>query len=230
MSTPLALSFSRVSDFQQCPHKFEAKYILKDYPDDSDNPAFAKGQEVHKQLENYVLHKRGDIETAPTMGNIAKTILPMLDSLWKLCNGHVFPEKQIAVNHDWEPCSWFDKPHVVKFRVIIDLLAFTSPVKLLAGDYKTGKVRDYEDGELTQLRLTAVTLFQLYPKIEEITCVYWYVEHKKSVPVTFKRDDLEGMIGPWEDIYDHINSVTEFEPKKNKYCNWCLLDRCPIKG
>lgn len=223
----IALSYSRLSDFETCPLKFKAKYITKDYPDDSNNPAFVKGAQIHKQLEDFVNGLHNNAST--TVGTIANSIVPMLVKLFEATGGQLFPEKQLAVNHDWQACDWFDKPSIVKYRAIIDALAFLDHRSLLVIDYKTGKVRPYEDSETSQLRLTAVMLFNLYPKIEVITCSYMFLEHKKTIKAEFHRKDLEAMQKPFDEAHAKVNAEKEFPFKKNKYCNWCEYKECPVK-
>jgi CRISPR/Cas system-associated exonuclease Cas4 (RecB family) len=228
----IALSFSRLSDYEQCPLKFKQKYIDKSYPDDSNNPAFAKGNALHKQMEDYVNWLRStdrNPEDKPIMTTVTQAAVPMVESLYDHCNGNLFPEKQLAVDQDWFPCDWYDKPHKVKYRAIIDCMAFVNSEELLVIDWKSGKVRPYEDGPTTQLKLTAVILFNLYPKIQRITSSYMFLEHKKTVKKTFHREDLEAMQTPFDEAHLIINTVEEFPHKKNQYCNWCLSTDCPIK-
>lgn len=225
----IALSFSRLSDFETCPLKFKAKYITKDYPDESNNPAFEKGNAIHKQLEDYINYKKSTEAARPAMGSVAQNLVPMIDNLHKVCNGNIFGEKQIAVNQNWEKCDWFAPPSVVKYRAIIDMLAFVNDRTLLVNDFKSGKVRPYEEGETTQLKLTAAIMFSLYPKIEEIITSYLFVEHKSTVKVTFKREQLEVLKAPFDRAYAAVQVEKEFAFKKNRYCNWCLYQDCPIK-
>lgn len=229
MSDPIALSFSRLSDYDQCPLKFKLKYITKDYPDDSDNPAFVKGNEIHKQLENYINYLKGGEK--PSLNSHTKNVVPMLEKLYMASKGAMYPEKQIAVNHKYEKCDWFDKPEIVKWRLVIDCLVFLDDKTLFIGDFKSGKVREYEDGPTTQLKLTAVVLFNLYPNIENIISSYLFVEHKKTVKVSFTRDQLESMQEKFDEAYDRVNQDGDFLHKKNQYCNWCLAtnEQCPIK-
>lgn len=226
----IALSFSRLSDYEACPLKFKQKYIDKSYPDDSGNPAFAKGNALHKQMEDYTVWLTSDrSEPAPKMTTTTQAAVPMLEGLYKASNGNIFPEKQLAVDQEWIACTWFDKPDVVKYRAIIDCLVFLSETELLLIDWKSGKVRPYEDGPTSQLKLTAVVLFSLYPKIEKITSSYMFLEHKKTVKVDFYREELEEMRDNFDKAHEEVNLATDFPFKKNRYCNWCLSTDCPVK-
>lgn len=227
----IALSFSRLSDYEDCPLKFESKYILKDYPDDSDNPAFVKGNAIHKQVEDYINWMNSRDGEAPTMGVHTKDVVPMLENIYESSKGQMHAEKQIAVDQDWNKCDWFAKPNEVKYRAVIDFMAFISSDTLLLGDIKSGKMREYEDGPTTQLRLTAAMCFSLFPNIKNITTAYFFVEHKKTVQVSFTRDQLEELKAPFDSQHEAVNVAKEFPFKKNKYCNWCDIPpgRCPVK-
>lgn len=225
---PIALSYSRLSDFTTCPYKFKSKYLDKTYPDESGNVAFEKGKIVHKQLEQYVLHKKNPKGEPPVLGIIAKNAKSMLDSL---CSDPttVFPELQIAVDMNWEECTWFAPAHVVKYRAIVDLLRFNGDTLYII-DYKTGKFADYSDSPTSQLRLTATIFFSLYPGINKIVSAYLYVEHKQTVQVVFLRDELEKMKSDFDAAYQMVQDEEDFAPTKHQYCMWCLVNDCPIKG
>lgn len=228
----IALSYSRMSDYLQCPLKFKSKYIDKDYPDDSDNPAFVKGNAIHKQVENYIIWL-GSTEkgSPPEMGQYTKDFTSLLHTLHSQSGGKLYPEKQLATNQSWEHTTWFAKPDVVKWRAIIDFMAFMSPNHLLLGDVKSGKVQPYQDGPLTQLRLSASMCFSLYPKIETITSAYFFVEHKVTDKAVFHRESLPEMVRDFDAIHEKINTDKEFAYQKNQYCKWCLVPagKCPIR-
>jgi hypothetical protein len=65
--------------FRECPYKFKEQFITKTYPDESNNPAFAKGKEVHSQLENYVKAKKKGVNKST--GLIASNGLPIVDAI-----------------------------------------------------------------------------------------------------------------------------------------------------
>jgi len=225
----IALSYSRLSDYRQCPLKFKSKYIDKDYPDESDNPSFVKGTAINKQLENYVKWLTGLIQDKPSLGVHANNMVGLIDKLHASCNGNIHSERQFALDHDWNPCDWFGPPKVVKYRLVVDFLGFESSKKLIVGDFKSGKVRPYEDYPESQLRLTACACFHLFPQVESISTVYWFVEHKKSIVVEFDRSNLEEMKDVFNKAYNDVQMEKEFNHKKNQYCNWCKHVSCPVK-
>jgi len=225
---PIALSYSRLSDYEQCPRKFKSKYIDKTYPDESDNPAFAKGTLIHKQLENYILAKKANT-ALPSTGVHAGNALKMIDRLFDQCI-LITAEKQLAVDLKWNQCDWFAKPDMVKYRAIIDMIAFYDTNTVLIADFKSGKFRDYSETDTSQLNLTAAMIFSLYPEVTKISSVYLYVEHKQTVRVDFTRDMLDKLKAPFDKMYLVVQNDEDFKHTKNKYCNWCSEMTCPIKG
>jgi CRISPR/Cas system-associated exonuclease Cas4 (RecB family) len=218
----IALSWSRVNDFRTCPFKFKEKYITKSYPDESNNPAFAKGTEVHKQLEEYVKAKKKGIDK-PT-GFIAKAGLPIVDRIMSM-PGEAFPELQLAITPDWSKVAWFSKD--IKYRAIIDLLHVHGDQALIV-DYKTGKASPYTEAR-GQLHLSTAIVFELYPEVNTITSALLFLEHKQTNKYLFVREMHAANKAAWDLEHAAINEEVEFAPKKNKYCYFCLSTTCPLK-
>lgn len=218
----LPLSWSRISDFRQCPFKFHEKYIAKTYPDESNNPAFAKGNEVHKQLETYI--KQGTKRSEEKLGVIAKAGKPLADALF-MDGGEVHAEMQLAVKEDWSPIDWFAKD--IMFRAIIDVLHIKDGVATII-DWKTGKEAKYTDNR-GQLHLSAAFVFELFPDVQTITSALAFLEHKKSHKYSFARETHAKNRVAWMIEYELINAEDEYAPKKNQYCHWCLSKTCPLK-
>jgi len=225
MAIPIPLSWSRINVFRNCPKQFEAKYISKDYPDESDNPNFARGNKIHKQLEEYVLFKKGKLNSAPLLSAEGRNGSKIIESILTVVTpDKIEPERQIALDHDWEPVSWFSKPNDVRFRGIIDLLVFESPTSITIIDWKTGKVRDYDE-DYGQLHLTASFLFELYPDVLTIDSKYCFVDHKQTVSKRFVREDHKSVKAKFDIEYIEVNEVEDFSPKKNSYCFFCMIKK-----
>jgi len=229
MKIPIALSWSRLSSYLECPMKFKAQYIDKSYPDDSDNPHFARGSRIHKQLEHYINYlntKSGQIQNPPAMSAESQNVVPIIDKIHNQCDT-MTPERQIATNMSWDKCDWFDKPDVVKYRCIVDSLA-VYPDFVTSLDFKTGKVRPY-DSDHGQLHLSAAMILNVMPNMEKIINSYLFVDHKQSITITLHRKDLQKEMDYFDEQYEKVNSDEEFKPTKHKYCGFCLIkDKCPL--
>lgn len=222
----IALSYSRLSTYEQCPLKFFRQYIEKSYPDEGENFHFIKGKKKHTQLENYIKCKND-----PTMINMMYDgdVLNNISKVDDLLNNgfNVTAEHQLAVDIDFKPTSWFD--HTVVYRAICDMIA-TRDADGVVGDWKTGKFRDYDGSKTGQLHLSSAVVFAHYPQIEKITTAYIYIEHDQSVVRRFTRDMYNsGLIDPFMKAFETVNNDKEWLPTRNQYCNWCLVkEDCPI--
>ena len=226
MSDAIALSWSRLSTYRQCPKQFEAKYISKSYPDESSNPAFTKGNKIHSQVEEYINAKKQDAEL-PTLGKIASNAIPIVNRMFDSNPAEsISAELQVAVDHDWNQVGWFDSADVIKYRSIMDMLVIGNE-KATILDWKTGKHRPYAD-EIGQLHLSSSIIFEMYPSIQEITNAYLFLEHKKTDKHVFTREDHPKTRAKFDVEYIEINEDEEFAPKKNSYCHFCLIkSECP---
>lgn len=211
----IALSWSRIAVFRECPYKFKEQFITKTYPDDSNNPAFVKGKEVHDQVDKYIKHK-----DASKLGVIAKNAKDMVDGLPGLKG-----ELQAAVSDNWSKVDWFSKN--IMFRAIYDAV-YIDGSKAIILDWKTGKVQPY-DQTRGQLHLSAAILFELNPQVDQIKSCYAFLEHEKVTANIFNRADHAANKAAWQLEAIAINEETEFAPKKNKYCYFCLSTTCPLK-
>ena len=118
-------SFSRLTDFETCPYRFQLKYIEK-LPE-APNPAAERGTEIHKQYENFALNK------GPCPSEFFK---PRLEHFLKY-NPKWSIETEWAFDKEWKPCSWFDNATWVRIKP--DLHIQHSIAGCTVVDYKTGK-------------------------------------------------------------------------------------------
>ncbi len=137
----IALSHSRLSVYQNCPRKFKLQYLDKAFPDDSNNPNFVRGNRVHGQLENYVMWLNADQSfEKPAMCTEAQNVIALINNVYESYTS-VLPEQQLCLDKNWDKTGWFAKNAYL--RAILDVIAF-KPGKGLILDYKTGRVRDYD--------------------------------------------------------------------------------------
>lgn len=221
----IALSWSRVSDWKQCPRKFYLKYVAKQFPqeDASKSVHLVKGAEMHKQLENYVYDKlNAKSQEGRFYSPSVRETLPMVDRM--MANfGQVWPERQVAVTYDFKPAEWFGKD--VAWRAIWDFSGINQKARhALIVDWKTGKVTDYDKGEPGQLHLSAALAIPLYD-VDKVDVFYAFIEHKvkkPDTPLTVTRDDDYPHIrGFFNAIYDKVNVEKDWAPTANQYCNYC---------
>ena len=220
----IALSYSRLSMFKQCRRQFLLKHIEKSLPDDSDNPAFVKGREIHKQLQQYMEWLQGEGDE-PYMGEFASNGKPILNKIF-----HNYPtihvEQQYAIDLSHKAITWYSRQ--AYYRCIIDLIAMNETQALLC-DHKSGKVYGLDEDPANQLRLNAWMVFHLYPSITEITSSYLYVEHKVSQKQQHSRDELPEMDRVFREEFDEVNQEKDWEPTENFKCRWCTATKAQCK-
>ena len=220
----IALSWSRISDFRQCPAKFKFKYIDKatnfQLKDEQKSPALVRGGNIHAQLDNYVKAKKKNEIVTITLPEVLATT-KLVDQI--MDQYQVEPEHQIAIDENFKVVSWYDKQ--AYFRVIYDLIGFGTD--LFLGDFKTGKFADYNGSIkcMGQLHLSALVGLSLWTDYELCTTAYIFVDHKRCIPWKHKRSDLPEMKDRLIAEHQLINAEEEFAPKQNQYCKWCQATR-----
>jgi len=227
MAKPIALSYSRLSTYEQCPLKFKSQYISKDYPDEGDNYFFKKGKRKHDQLDNYTKAQVNATINTIQYDEDVETCLPMIDTIISSYD-IVASELQLAVDGSFSPCAWFGKK--VMYRAIVDLEASNDDEALVI-DWKTGKFREYDESPTGQLHLTAAVEFARKEKVEKVTTAYVFIEHKQTIRRVFHREDYNSLVEPFLESWKQVNAEKDWKPKQNKYCNYCLLGpkECPFK-
>lgn len=223
----IALSHSRLSDYSQCPLKFRLKYLDKAFPqeDETKSPHLVRGKNIHKALENYIVKKRcGQTDIPKTTLPEVESTKPMIDRFFQIFDD-VMPEMQLAVDKNWEKVEWFSSD--AYYRCIIDAMGISASA-LLAIDWKTGKLSDYS-GWGGQLHLTGAMLMSAMPTYDEVTSAYLYVDHKKTVPVKFHRNEHKALVEHFDKQSVKVNSDTAWAPTPNEFCGWCPATKAQCK-
>ncbi len=234
METPkIALSHSRLSDFNACPLKFKLKYIDKapnfQMKQEDKSVHLVRGDNVHKALEAYLVKRKSGMnpDSITTSLDEVRQTIPLLEKYIKMFGiDNVHPEAQISINTDWNKVEWFDKASY--YRAIFDLICLSENLTIIA-DYKTGKFKDYApDNGMGQLELSAAIALSLWP-VEEVQTIYLYVDHKKSIPKTYKIHDKTRLVDHFTAEHAKVNSEKNFDPCSNKYCGYCEATKAQCK-
>ena len=230
----MALSHSRLSDFNQCPRKFKLKYIDKAknmlIDDANKSVHLVRGQNVHKALENYVIKRKegypANLEYSKNLPEVNAAV-PLIEKyIANFGIDNVHPERQICVDSSWNSDQWFSKQ--AYYRAIFDLISISSSAVVIS-DYKTGKFTDYTpDSGYGQLELSAAIALSIWD-VEAVNTEYLYVDHKKSVVKTYSQKDKIQLVEHFDSELIKVNEEQNFDPKKNQFCKWCdaTKDQCP---
>ncbi len=232
----MAISWSRWSDFAQCPRKFYLKYVEKDkgFQEDPQNksPHLVRGENLHKQLERYVLWKHdmatnvlvdGNPPAQPAMSPETASLMTAIDRLMATSTA-VLPETQLAIDRNWKQVEWFSKSAAI--RAILDLIALR-PDHAIVWDYKSGKYKPYAD-ECGQLHLSAAMIIAL-KGIDYVDVSYLFLDEKRPEGVRVTQEDSVKIIKIFNERYEQVNAEVTWSPKRNEYCGYCAATKaqCP---
>ena len=193
----IALSYSRLSTFEQCQAKFDYLYVSKTVKDKG-NEVSAYGSRVHEVLE---LYGRGELDLA-TLGLEGKQTLQKWGGIVEMLNkkrGVKYYEYQMAIDKRRAPTGWYDND--VYFRSIADVLVVDGDTAYCL-DYKTGKVKDNP----TQLQLFAAMVFAHFPKVIKVKTSFIWLKFNKVDNTVYKRDHLESL---WNGLQPRLDMVKE---------------------
>lgn len=212
----IALSWSRLSTYQQCPLKFHLSYITKSFPQEEKSIHLIKGEQLHKQLEDYILAKNGSAPMPLGFSPEVKNSLPYVDKLFSMYDT-IHPEAQVACDINWKPTEWFGKD--VAWRAIWDASCLRQDTVFLP-DWKSGKV--YPLGNTYgQLHLSSTIALERWSNVPEVNCAYVYIEHQKITPVKVTRQDLPAVRAYFEKEFEKVQMEKAWDPTPNDNCKWC---------
>lgn len=212
MSKLIAWSWSRLSDFKQCPHMFKGKHITKEMKVDFTSPHLQAGREAHKVMEDAVAK--------------GKKLPPMYEYLQPLINAlrkqQAIAEKQFTFDSRGKNTSWFSKAAYV--RCALDVICSDKdPYREIIIDWKTGKVRR---DSAEQLRFYAGVKMHEDSLLEGVTVAYVWLDHPSEPPMiaTYDRSQFQEI---WDSFHEQgeaiqrANQSGNWPKRKNHFCHWC---------
>lgn len=240
----IALSWSRLSTYMQCPRKFKLSYIDKVFKEDEKSIHLIKGEQLHKQMEEYVEAISGRGTMPLGFSPEVKGALPYVDRI-KDTYASLHAEAQIAADIKWQPTEWFGRD--TAWRAIWDCTALR-PDTCLILDWKSGKVYPYDqrnaDGSFKfgQLHLSALMGLHRWPALGMIDTAYVYLEHKVIQRIRVSREpgqvDAKGEAVPhmaetqlyFDQQFERVQMEKAWAPQANENCKWCPATKaqCPM--
>lgn len=225
-------SFSKFECFKRCPMDFKAKYIDKIPQIKSE--ACARGISIHEAIaskksntpQTRYARKFTKKISRKEYKNIARPDELALD----VCEAHVAITRNKAGKIFVVP---FLSPSAY-FRGILDLLvvyynnataAMLEPTRATIIDWKTGKSKGNRKQLLAYVYLASKLLYLDPSKIEAQFC---YVDKEKmSKKYVFTLKECQNFETSMIADMEMINTCTDWNPRKNHFCNWCSMkDTC----
>lgn len=206
-------SFSSLSAFETCPRRFYLTRISKQVAEPQ-TEATLWGNQVHKALELAVAGQKG-------LDAKYSAYQPIVDRL-RATEGVKYTEQKVGLTENLKPTSFFAKD--VWYRGVLDVTVVRDKTAVVL-DYKTGKVKS--DGD--QLRLFAATAFAQYPHVETVRTGYLWLQHDKTTPKTFRREEAPVI---WQEFVSRVNRMEDAQerdrwlPNPSGLCaKWCPVGK-----
>lgn len=202
-------SYSKYNTYKQCPRKIKYRYIDK-LPDPA-GPAAERGTYIHKLAEDYVN------KVIPRMPEELKKFDKQLRYLRRI---KATTEQEWAFDKDWKQVAWGAEDMWCRGK--IDVMYKTKEGVLIVIDYKTGKVRpEHSD----QLSFYALLAFLVFPEVEEVATMLWYLDHGTETNKVYRRNLVPGLKDYWEHNTLPMLTDTEFPTNPSYLCNYCAYSR-----
>lgn len=214
-------SFSRYSDYKQCPAK--AKYKHLDKLAEPPNDAMRRGSDIHKLAEQYI---KGLIPKLPKELHLFKSTFEVLKKRFKKRTLLTVVEDSWAFTKDWIQTKWDDWANCW-LRIKLDLAYEIVDGVMIITDWKTGKFRpDQNEAYLEQLQLYVIPAFLLYPHLKEVRPQLVYLDTgdifpPDDDPLVYTPEDVPKLQAVWAKRTKAMLNDTKFAPRPNDKCRWC---------
>lgn len=201
-------SYSRYSTYTGCPRKAYFSYVLKIKTPEV--PAMARGTEIHEQAEDFMC---GTHQNLPESLHMYREEFETLrENFTNIAWG---TEIEWAFNKKWGSTGWFDED--CWLRIKVDLAYKDDDENLTVVDYKTGKVRDnYQE----QLSLYALGAF-LSSDVRRVKTQLWFLDHGHTTTVFYNREDVGVLKKNWNNRVARMMKDKYFLPTPGYMCRFC---------
>lgn len=211
-----AWSYSRWADYQTCPKFFFFKHVEK--VPTPENPAMARGNDLHKNLENHVKMPKVFKITRQLAGSMGT---PMIKELKSLIACGAEAERQIALTKGWTPTGWFEPD--CWLRAKLDLSArHTASLRTI--DYKSGQMNHAKHRDQLELFALVAVMAEPNADYESSTGEAWYIDHGIMGPpvvVVNKDRAIPKLRKAWEGRVAPMFADRAFKETPGSQCNWC---------
>jgi putative RecB family exonuclease len=246
-------SHSRLASFEDCPRKFEYRYVLR-LPAESESIEGFVGRRVHEVLERlYDFAGRGQV---PSLERVLRRYHALWEEQWDPGRVRVVRDDASVDDYraDGERCLAnyyrrhypFDRDETLgleervafsldaggSYRIqgFVDRLVRARDGALEIHDYKTGRRvprQQHLDGD-RQLALYEIGVRERWGDEQPVRLVWHFLMSGQTRTSTRTPDQLEAVRRETIELIDRIREERRFEPRPGPLCRWCeYRDRCP---
>lgn len=246
-------SHSRLSSFEDCPKKYEFRYVRKIKRDTESIEGFV-GKRVHEVLERlYKAVGRGQV---PTLPKVLLRYNALFDENFDADRVKVVrketPIDEYRGNGERGLTNYYHKHYPfdadetlgVEERITFDLdgtgryriLGFVDRISrardgaIEVHDYKTGRwVPKQEKLDVDrQLAFYQIAVHERFGIDAEVRLVWHYVTRNQTRTSTRTPEQLDTLRKDTVGLIERIGETTAFEPRTSNLCDWCEYnDICP---
>lgn len=216
-------SFSRYSDYKQCPLKAKLKHLDKIEEPPSD--AMQRGADIGRMAELFI---KGTLKKLPVELKKFKAKFEELRKMYARDPRSMTVEDTWAFTGTWGPSRWDDWANCV-VRVKVDAGYPTGKKTMTVIDWKTGKFRaEQKEDYLEQLELYALAALLRNQALEEVRTFLCYLDAGVTHPEpgsdderVYTRADLPELKRTWDRRTRSMLLDRSFVPRPNDRCVWC---------
>lgn len=215
-------SFSRYSDYKQCPLKAKLKHL--DKIQEPPNQAMARGGQIHELAEHYI---KGILKRLPAELKLFEADFKLMRKQYQKAISGMVVEDTWAFTKTWDETQWNDWVGCW-VRIKLDCAIHHDETALIVRDWKTGKFRpDQNEEYVEQLELYALAALLLHEHLEAVEPELWYLDHgiiypKPENKLVFTREDIPRLKKLWEKRTKAMMNDKRFAPRPNDKCCWCF--------
>jgi putative RecB family exonuclease len=250
---PQIYSHSRLATFEDCPKRFEYRYVLK-IPTDTEGIEAFVGKRVHEILERlYKAAQRGQV---PSLEKVIYRYHRLFEESYDADRVRIVREgtpvefyRQTGercltayyrrhypfdgdetLGLDLRVTFALDEKREDRFQGFIDRLVRARDGAIEIHDYKTSRraaTQKQVDGD-RQLALYQIGLADRFPD-QPMRLVWHYLQQDRKLTSTRTPEQLRYLSEDTMSVVDRISTETEFKPRRSALCDWCEYNgRCPI--
>lgn len=219
MKPILPWSYSSLTSYENCPHRYYRERILEDI-EKEDFKESSEGVKKHTEIE---LHLKGE---QPLQDE--KLLKVVNDTLADHGNATQFYEHKLAITKDRKPCDWEDPD--AYHRGILDVLCLYDHPTAYIFDWKSGKVNHYSQ----QLKANAILVMAHHPHVQSVNTEYVWFKFNQTTAGKVFRDNCDKLWGKFIERVDDLEQafvVGNWPKRQSGLCkNYCPVHDCNFNG